>query len=67
MNVRLIDALLIERRGYETRGLKDRVRLIDEQLSALGYKPKSLPETEVAAVEKIVEKATAKKAVRRKA
>lgn len=67
MNVRLIDALLIERRGYETRGLKDRVRLIDEQLSALGYKPESLPEIEVAAVEKIVEKATAKKATRRKA
>jgi hypothetical protein len=67
MNVRLIDALLIERRGYEMRGLKDRVRLIDEQLRALGYIPENLPATEIAAVERIVEKAAAKKAIRRKA
>ena len=67
MNVRLIDALLIERKGYETRGLKDRVLLIDEQLRELGYESKYLPAPEVAAVEKIVEKATAKKATRRKA
>lgn len=67
MNVRLIDALLIERKGYESRGLKDRVRLIDEQLRELGYESKYLSEPEVAAVEKIVEKAAAKKATRRKA
>lgn len=67
MNTKLIDALLIERKGCEARGLKDRVAAVDEQLRELGYESKYLPAPEVAAVEKVVEKATAKKATRRKA
>lgn len=37
-NDRWIAALLEERRGYVTRGLKDRVAQVDEQLKARGYK-----------------------------
>lgn len=32
-----VDALLVERAGYEQRGLKDRVAEVDEQLAARGY------------------------------
>lgn len=33
----MVEALLAERRGYEQRGLTDRVRLVDEQLRLRGY------------------------------
>lgn len=33
-----IDALLREREGYVARGLADRVRAVDAELAALGYK-----------------------------
>lgn len=33
-----VDALLEERRGYETHGRADRVAEVDEQLKARGYK-----------------------------
>jgi len=33
-----IDALLTEREGYVRRGLKDRVKAVDEQLALLGHK-----------------------------
>lgn len=32
-----VDALLVERAGYEQRGLKDRVAEVDEQLAARGH------------------------------
>jgi hypothetical protein len=34
---RAIDALLIERAGYERRGLPDRVAAVDDALRAAGY------------------------------
>lgn len=34
-----IDALLRERRGYETYGLTDRVAAVDAELARLGYSP----------------------------
>ena len=33
----MIEALLLERLGYERRGLTDRVAEVDEQLAARGY------------------------------
>jgi hypothetical protein len=36
----LIRALLNERRGYEDRGLADRVKLIDAELARVGYEAK---------------------------
>lgn len=64
MNENLINALLVERRGYEMRGLRDRVKEVDEQLEALGYKQK-VQRVEVASVEPEVEKAAAPKARKR--
>lgn len=61
MNISLIEALLLERKGLVARGLKDRVKAVDEQLSLLGYKA-----VEVAAVEPEAEQATAAKPRRRK-
>ena len=52
-NTALIDALLRERRGYETYGLKDRVAAVDAELARLGHtpaaraKPKAQPERAV--------------------
>ena len=61
MNDKLIKALLDERKGLEARGLKDRIKAVDEQLKALGYSVK-----ETASVEPQVETATAPKPRRRK-
>ena len=66
MNKSLIDALLEERRGYEVRGLKDRIKAVDEQLAALGFVSKSSKPVEVASVEPEVEVAAAPKVRRRK-
>lgn len=62
MSEKLINALLEERKGLEARGLKDRVKAVDEQLKALGYSAK-----ETAAIQPEVETATAPKPRRRKA
>jgi hypothetical protein len=61
-----IEALLVERAGYERRGLKDRVKSCDDALTALGYKSK-VAEVETAAVEPVAERATRKAAPKRKA
>jgi len=34
-----IEALLFERAGYHRRGLADRVKSVDAELEAAGYKP----------------------------
>lgn len=36
-NQNMIDALLVERAGYERRGLTDRIAQVDEQLRLHGY------------------------------
>jgi hypothetical protein len=44
-----IAALLVERRGYEARGLRDRVAAVDAALAALGHEIEATslsPETE---------------------
>lgn len=64
---KMIDALLAERAGYERRGLKDRVKAVDEALRELGFDNKYLPEVEVAAVEPEVEKSVLKRGKKRKA
>ena len=61
-----IEALLVERLGYERRGLKDRVKACDDALAALGYKSK-VAEVETAAVEPVAERAVRKVASKRKA
>lgn len=61
-----IEALLVERAGYERRGLKDRVKACDEALHALGHSVKT-PEVETASIEPVAERATRKAAPKRKA
>ena len=61
-----IEALLIERRGYEVRGLKDRVAAVDAQLAELGFShkylsPPSETPIEVASVEPEIETAVVKR------
>lgn len=62
-----INALLVERAGYERRGLKDRVKAVDEALRELGFDHKYLPEIEVASVEPEVEKSVLKRGKKKKA
>lgn len=61
-----IEALLVERSGYERRGLKDRVKACDESLRALGHSV-NIPEIETATVEPVAERATRKAVSKRKA
>ena len=61
-----IEALLVERAGYEMRGLKDRVKACDESLRALGHSVKTL-EIETATIEPVAERATRKAVAKRKA
>jgi hypothetical protein len=61
-----IEALLVERAGYERRGLKDRVKACDQALRALGHSVKTA-EVETATVEPVAERATRKAASKRKA
>lgn len=58
-----INALLIEREGYIRRGLKDRVKQVDDALAALGYKHAS---REAASVEPESERAVVPRANKRK-
>ena len=64
-----IEALLIERLGYERRGLKDRVKAVDAALRKVGFEHKYLsePEIETASIEPVAERATRKAASKRKA
>jgi len=61
-----IEALLVERSGYERRGLKDRVKACDEALRALGHSVKTA-EIETATIEPAAERAVRKAAPKRKA
>lgn len=60
-----IEALLVEREGYVRRGLKDRVKQVDDVLSALGYK-QNAPKQETATVEPEAERAVVPRATKRK-
>jgi len=51
MKNKIIDALLAERRGYENRGLVERVEAVDAALADLGYV------VETASVEPAIENA----------
>ena len=64
-----IESLLVERSGYERRGLKDRVKAVDAALREVGFDHKymSEPEIETAAIEPVVERAVVKAAKKRKA
>jgi uncharacterized protein (UPF0335 family) len=64
-----VEALLIERAGYERRGLKDRVKAVDAALREVGFDHKYMtePEIETAALEPVVERAVVKAAKKRKA
>jgi hypothetical protein len=55
-----IQALLIERLGYERRGLTERVKQVDELLARLGYQTE-----ETATLEPQKETATRKRPLRR--
>jgi hypothetical protein len=57
MNTQLIEALLTEREGYARRNLADRVKQVDAELSAAGYK-KSAPVVETATAEPTTEMAS---------
>jgi heme-binding NEAT domain protein len=64
-----IESLLVERAGYERRGLKDRIKAVDAALREVGFDHKymSEPEIETAAIEPVVERAVVKAAKKRKA
>jgi len=46
-----IEALLAERKGYEKRGLADRVKAVDVQLAELGFSHKYLSPPSEKAIE----------------
>ncbi len=63
-----IEALLIEREGYERRGLKDRIKGVDAALRELGFDHKYMTdEIETASVEPATERTVRKAASKRKA
>lgn len=47
----MLEALQIERAGYVTRGLSDRVAQVDAAIRALGGTPAPAPEIETASTE----------------
>jgi hypothetical protein len=62
-----VNALLVERAGYVRRGLKDRVKQVDDALSALGYKMRDeAPAKETASHEPEIERATSSRAPKRR-
>jgi uncharacterized protein (UPF0335 family) len=62
-----VEALLVERAGYERRGLKDRVKAVDAALREVGFDHKYMSdEVETASVEPVVERAVVKAAKKRK-
>ncbi len=63
-----IKALLAERAGYERRGLKDRVKAVDEALREIGFDHKYMtPEVETASIEPAVETSVLKRGKKKKA
>jgi hypothetical protein len=64
-----IESLLSERAGYVQRGLKDRVKGVDDALRDLGFDHKymSEPEIETATIDPSAERAVRKAAPKRKA
>jgi len=61
-----IEALLAERKGYENRGLKDRIAAVDKELAELGFShkylsPPSEKAIEVASVEPEMEQAVVRR------
>ncbi|CAB4203813.1 hypothetical protein UFOVP1387_18 [uncultured Caudovirales phage] len=64
-----VEALLTERAGYVQRGLKDRVKAVDDALRDLGFDHKYLsePEIETATIDPSAERAVRKAAPKRKA
>lgn len=66
MASKYIEALLVERSGYERRGLVDRVKAVDAALREVGFEHKYLTDiTETAAVEPPAERAIQKRAQKR--
>ena len=62
-----VEALLVERAGYERRGLKDRVKAVDAVLRELDFDHKYMSdEVETASIEPVVERAVVKAAKKRK-
>ena len=63
-----IDALLQEREGYFRRGLKDRVKAVDDALKALGFDNKYVPVSDVEFAAIVVEQeiAVARRGKKRK-
>lgn len=63
-----IEALLVERAGYEKRGLTNRVAAVNAALRELDFDHKYMVETEIetAAVQPVVERAVVKAAKKRK-
>jgi hypothetical protein len=63
-----IESLLVERAGYERRGLKDRIKAVDAALREVGFDHKymSEPEIETAAIEPVAERAVIKASKKRK-
>jgi uncharacterized protein (UPF0335 family) len=62
-----VEALLVERAGYERRGLKDRVKAVDAALREVGFDHKYMTDDiETASVEPVVERAVVKAAKKRK-
>lgn len=62
-----VEALLIERAGYERRGLKDRIKAVDAALRELDFDHKYMgDEVETASVQPVVERAVVKAAKKRK-
>ena len=68
MTSKYINALLVERLGYERRGLTDRVAMVDEQLRAIGFDHKYMTDSavETAAVEPAVEQASIRRGKKKK-
>ena len=64
-----VEALLTERAGYVQRGLKDRVKAVDDALRDLGFDHRYLsePEIETATIDPAAERAVRKAAPKRKA
>ena len=64
-----VEALLSERAGYVQRGLKDRVKAVDDALRDLGFDHKYMPEPEIetATIDPSAERAVRKAAPKRKA
>lgn len=66
MTSKLINALLVERLGYERRGLTDRVAMVDAALRELDYDHKYMANTETAAIEPAVEQTSIRRGKKKK-